>query len=68
MQTFQESFTLLFERIMSSAPAILGGIIALVVFISFGLLASRGIKRLLGTRTTSTKKLRIIMRLSRWTF
>ncbi|MEP1152655.1 MAG: mechanosensitive ion channel domain-containing protein [Balneola sp.] len=68
METFQESFTQLFERIMNSAPAILGGIIALALFISFGLLASRGIKRLLGARATSTKKLRLVMRLTRWTF
>lgn len=68
MQTIQESFAQVFERIINSAPAILGGIIALALFISFGLLASRGIKRLLGTRATSTKKLRLIMRISRWTF
>lgn len=68
MQTFQESFTQLFERIINSAPAILGGIIALALFISFGMLASRGIKRLLGARATSTKKLRLVMRLTRWTF
>lgn len=68
MQIFQESFTQLFDRIMNSAPAILGGVITLAIFISFGLLASRGLKRLLGARATSTKKLRLVMRLTRWTF
>lgn len=68
MQTFQESFSQLLDRIMNSAPAILGGIIVLIVFICLGLLASRGLKRLLGARATSTKKLRLVMRLSRWTF
>lgn len=68
MQTFQESFSQLFERIVSSAPAILGGVIVLVIFIGLGLLASRGLKRLLGARATSTKKLRLVMRLTRWGF
>lgn len=68
MQTFQESFSQLFERIVNSAPAILGGVIVLVIFIGLGLLASRGLKRLLGARATSTKKLRLVMRLTRWGF
>jgi len=68
MQTFQDSFTQFFDRIMNSAPTILSGIIALLIFIGFGLLASRGLKRLLGARATSTKKLRLLMRLTRWTF
>jgi len=68
MQIFQESFTQLFDKIMSSAPAILGGVIVVAIFISFGLLAGRGLKRLLGARATSTKKLRLVIRLSRWTF
>lgn len=68
MQTFQESFSQLFERILNSAPAILGGLVVLIVFIGFGLLASRGLKRLLGARATSTKKLRLVMRLTRWAF
>lgn len=68
MEIFKESFAQLFDRIMSSAPSILGGIIVLVVFISFGLLAGRGLKRLLGARATSTKKLRLVLRLTRWTF
>jgi small-conductance mechanosensitive channel len=68
MQTFQESFSQLLERMLSSAPAILGGIVVLFIFIGFGLLASRGLKRLLGARATSTKKLRLVMRLTRWGF
>tara|TARA_R110002124_G_scaffold185196_1_gene352654 strand:- start:319 stop:1158 length:840 start_codon:yes stop_codon:yes gene_type:complete len=68
MQTFQESFAQFFDRILNSAPTILSGIIALLIFIGFGLLASRGLKRLLGARATSTKKLRLLMRLTRWAF
>jgi len=68
MQTLQDSFTQFFEKAMNSAPTILAGVIALFIFIGFGLLASRGLKRLLGARATSTKKLRLVMRLTRWTF
>lgn len=68
MQTLQESFSLLFERVLNSAPAILGGVVVLAIFIGFGLLASRGLKRLLGARATSAKKLRLVMRLTRWGF
>lgn len=68
MQTFQESFSQLFERMVNSAPAILGGVIVLIIFVGLGLLASRGLKRLLGARATSTKKLRLVMRLTRWGF
>ncbi len=68
MQTFQDSFSQFFERALSSAPTIISGIIVLIIFIGFGLLASRGLKRLLGARATSTKKLRLVMRLTRWGF
>jgi len=68
MQTFQDSFSQFFERALNSAPTIISGIIVLIIFIGFGLLASRGLKRLLGARATSTKKLRLVMRLTRWGF
>ena len=68
MQTFQDSFSQFFERALNSAPTIVSGIIVLIIFIGFGLLASRGLKRLLGARATSTKKLRLVMRLTRWAF
>jgi small-conductance mechanosensitive channel len=68
MQTFKDSFAHFLDRIIESAPTITGGIIVLIIFIGFGLLASRGLKRLLGARATSTKKLRLVMRLTRWTF
>lgn len=68
METFQESFSQVLNKTLSSAPAILGGLLALAFFIGLGLLASRGLKRLLGARATSTKKLRLVMRLSRWLF
>ncbi|HAH51268.1 MAG TPA: hypothetical protein DCL80_08370, partial [Balneola sp.] len=65
MQTLQDSFSQFFERALNSAPTIISGIIVLIIFIGFGLLASRGLKRLLGARATSTKKLRLVMRLTR---
>ncbi|HCI70452.1 MAG TPA: hypothetical protein DF712_02125 [Balneola sp.] len=68
MQTLQDSFSQFFERALNSAPTIISGIIVLIIFIGFGLLASRGLKRLLGARATSTKKLRLVMRLTRWGF
>jgi|TARA_R110001599_G_scaffold24835_3_gene89318 small conductance mechanosensitive channel len=68
MQTFQDSFSQFFDRALNSAPTIISGIIVLIIFIGFGLLASRGLKRLLGARATSTKKLRLVMRLTRWGF
>ncbi|MEQ9090519.1 MAG: mechanosensitive ion channel family protein [Balneola sp.] len=68
MQTFQDSFSQFFERALNSAPTIISGIIVLIIFIGFGLLASRGLRRLLGARATSTKKLRLVMRLTRWGF
>lgn len=68
MQTFQDSFSRFFERALNSAPTIISGIIVLIIFIGFGLLASRGLRRLLGARATSTKKLRLVMRLTRWGF
>jgi small-conductance mechanosensitive channel len=68
MQTFQDSFSQFFDRALNSAPTIISGLIVLIIFIGFGLLASRGLKRLLGARATSTKKLRLVMRLTRWGF
>ncbi len=68
MQTIQDTFSQFFDQIINSAPAIIGGIIALAVFITLGFLAGRGLKKLIGTRATSLKKLRLIIRLTRWTF
>ncbi len=68
MTSLQETFSQFFDRIVNSAPAIAVGIIVLIVFIIFGLLAGRGLKRLLGTRATSIKKLRLVTRLTRWFF
>lgn len=68
MKPIQESFSNFFGQVINAAPSIIAGIIALLIFITLGYLASKAIKKFIGSRATSLKKLRLVLRLIRWAF
>ncbi|HBX66067.1 MAG: hypothetical protein CL670_01050 [Balneola sp.] len=65
----QESFDLLVERIISTAPQILAAIVTFVLLVIIGQLASNGVGKILGNdRGKAVKQTRLIKRLIRWAF
>jgi small-conductance mechanosensitive channel len=65
----QESFDLLVERIISTAPQILAALVTFVLLVIIGRLASNGVGKLLGNdRGKAVKQTRLIKRLIRWAF
>lgn len=65
----QESFELLVERIINTAPQILAAAVSFIFLIIIGRLASNGVGKLLGEdRRKAVKQTRLIKRLIRWAF
>jgi small-conductance mechanosensitive channel len=64
----QESFELLAERVVNTAPQILAAAVFFIVLVLVGRLASNAIGKLLGSDRRSTKQARLIKRLIRWAF
>ncbi|MEQ8524288.1 mechanosensitive ion channel family protein [Gracilimonas sp.] len=65
----QESFELLAERIISTAPQIIAAVASLIVLIFIGQFVSNGVTRLIGgEKRKGVKQVRLVKRLVRWAF
>ncbi len=68
MDQITQSFKEFYSQVLNSAPQIAAGIIVLIVFILLGLLSTRALRKVVGSRNDTSKKARILRRLFRWTF
>lgn len=68
MQSLEQSFEQFFAKVISSTPLIVTGILMIVLFVAIGGITAKGIKKIIGKRATSVKKINLITRLIRWTF
>ncbi len=68
MNEIVQSFESFYNSIKQSAPEIMVGLVALVIFILFGLAAGRAFKKVLQRTRTSPKRILLIRRITRWIF